>query len=99
MTADARRRAELVLSNSTAAFGYITDVLDSILVRHDPVPDLAYRPSSFQDDLVEPNLGWHWKWLDNPYFTPSSRIGTGAQDWGYVFWRKDRMIGAGVLDQ
>ena len=100
LSAGPRRCADLVLSNSTPAYGYITDTLENIWSDEPHTrPNPSFWPSSFRDDLAEPNIGWYWMKQYNLSINPSNRDGKGPKDWGYVFWDKERMMGSSILDQ
>lgn len=100
-TADAERRAELVLGNSKEAIGVLDNTFN--LVGSDgPLdprpPDPERLLPSYHDALDEESIGWHWVLHHRGYSTPGSRLTKGLRDWGFVFWGKERMVASQIFE-
>lgn len=103
--ADRTRCAELVLSASKHAAGFLSDTMDHFNIKgtmkneNGPPFSLANNYKSYHDSLDEPSLGWRWILSDYCTINPGISVTQGPRDWGYIFWDKQRMIAAGVLEQ
>lgn len=103
--ADRTRCAELVLSASRRAGGFLSDTMNHLDIKRTirdedevrPRFSPADFPKSYHDTLDEPSLGWHWILLGYCIATPGMSGTQGPRDWGYIFWDKQRMLAAGVL--
>jgi len=107
LSADRTRCAELVLSASKRAGGFLSDTLENSRIKGTMknLDEIGSRSSpvhchkSYHDALDEASLGWYWILLEHYRITPGWSQTQGPRDWGYIFWDKERMLAAGVLRQ
>jgi len=106
-TADRARSTDLVLTNSIAIRGYLTDTVGKAFEKgiepsESPNQSALYLrnyKSLFHEDLTECSIGWHWGQNFRNNIEPGYSRRKGCRDWGYIFWDKSRMNAAGVLDR
>lgn len=103
--ADRTRCAELVLSASRRAGGFLSNTINHLDIKRtkghvdgvSPRFSPAHFPKPYHDTHDEPSLGWHWILLEYGIVTPGMTDTQGPRDWGYIFWDKQRILAAGVL--
>lgn len=103
LTADRARSMELVLSNSVAIRGHLTDAIGKVAENEiestESDRDNAEDMQNYKEDLTDCSYGWHWGKDLLLNIVPGYYRRKGCRDWGYVFWEKSRMNAANVIDR
>lgn len=105
-SANSARRCELVLSNSVAITGFLTDTIEKIVDENAGLRREEYRygpygiyTRPFHEDSGMVSFGWHWAKKGMGRGKPGAHDTKGCRDWGYIFWDQSRLQAAGILSE